>query len=108
MPHRDRSPLQDRVTRVVRTLMVAHAESQSDVAAALHIEQGPLSRKMSGQSRWSLEDLELLAVHFSIAPASFFEDPRDLVVGASPPLSGLVAALDRRQPGTDRRRVPAA
>ncbi len=76
------SPIQRNVTQVLRTLLLAHGEDQSDVAKALRVTQAAVSNKMAGKTRWSLDDVEALAEHFGMEdPGLFLNDPRALLSG---------------------------
>ncbi|WP_330302145.1 MULTISPECIES: helix-turn-helix transcriptional regulator [unclassified Streptomyces] len=88
--------LADRVRSAVAALMHATGESQTDLAAALGVSQGQVSRRQSGAAAWSLDDCEAVAEHFGI-------DVLDLMAGptrASESLPDLRRrALGRRGPG---------
>jgi len=88
--------LADRVRSAVAALMHATGESQTDLAAALGVSQGQVSRRQSGAAAWSLDDCEAVAKHFGI-------DVLDLMAGptrASESLPDLRRrTLGRRAPG---------
>lgn len=74
--------IQRNVTQVLRTLLLAYGERQEDVAAALGVTQAAVSNKMAGKTRWSIEDLAILAEHFGVdGPGRFLDDPRSLFAG---------------------------
>ncbi|MFC8896641.1 helix-turn-helix domain-containing protein [Streptomyces cinereoruber] len=50
----------------VAALLYATGERQADLAAAVGITQGQVSRKQSGTALWSLDDLDRLSVHYGI------------------------------------------
>ncbi len=58
---------QERVTEAVRALRAARREKQSDLAQLLGVGQDTMSRKLSGQIKWSLDDLDRLSEHYGVA-----------------------------------------
>lgn len=54
------SSSQTAITREVRRWMTAERSTQAEVAACLGISQASLSRKLSGDRLWSIDDLDRL------------------------------------------------
>ncbi|WP_143226477.1 helix-turn-helix domain-containing protein [Actinomyces provencensis] len=54
------SSSQTAITREVRRWMTAERSTQAEVAARLGISQASLSRKLSGDRLWSIDDLDRL------------------------------------------------
>lgn len=57
---RTMSSSQTAITREVRRWMTAERNTQAEVAARLGISQASLSRKLSGDRLWSIDDLDRL------------------------------------------------
>lgn len=70
--------LREIITKHVRHLMVERGEDFGDLAPLLRVTPRYLKEKMRDQ-RWTLDDLDALAAHYSITPA-------DLVTGYRTPL----------------------
>lgn len=68
-----------RVSRVVRLLMALADESQSDVAKVIGVPQSAVSARLRGQTKWTVDDLEVLAEHYGKPITVFFIDPDDLL-----------------------------
>ncbi|MEU6284945.1 helix-turn-helix transcriptional regulator [Streptomyces sp. NPDC047028] len=79
--------LSERVRAAVAALMHTTGDSQASLAAVLGVSQGQVSRRQSGTAAWSLDDCELLAVHYGI-------DVLDLFAG---PTSACEALTDRQR-----------
>ncbi|WP_432089677.1 helix-turn-helix domain-containing protein [Streptomyces sp. bgisy095] len=69
----------------VSALMFATGERQADLAEALGITQGQVSRKQGGTALWSLDDLDRLSAHYGIPVP-------DLLRGTDHAVSRLPAA----------------
>ncbi|MGW9597733.1 helix-turn-helix domain-containing protein [Streptomyces chartreusis] len=82
--------LEERVRAAVAALLRAAGESQTQLAAALGVSQGQVSRRQSGSSAWSLTDCEAVAAHYGI-------DVLELLAGPSRDTEG--APLRPRPPG---------
>lgn len=80
-----------RVSRVVRILMALAEESQSDVAKVLGVPQSAVSARLRGQTKWTVDDLEVLALHYGKSITVFFIDP-DEILSASERRSGMSRA----------------
>lgn len=93
--------LQEVVSRNVRVLMAVHdITHQKDLAARLGWDAPKLARSLSGQRRWALEDLPVVADAFGVRPAALLSDTAELV-GASPP-AAAVSGITRRVTGEYR------
>lgn len=68
------------VSRVVRTLMTARAEDQGDLAHVLGVTQAAVSNKLTGKTRWSIDDLDRMAEHYGIRAGDFLRGPADLLL----------------------------
>lgn len=58
---------------MVRFLMASRGEHQQDVATALGLAQSGLSNRFHGRTRWTLDEVDLLAAHFGVAPHQLVE-----------------------------------
>lgn len=103
MPNRPRSQLHDTVTKMVKVLMLTHGTTQNELAIGLGIQQGPVSRRLAGTDKWTLEDVDLLAQYFNVTPQDFFLDLTKETIRPSASLANAIDELDMRS-GTDRRR----
>lgn len=83
-----------RVTRVVRTLLMAHGENQGDIASVLGVTQAAVSNKMAGKTNWSLPDIEAMAEHFDVPASVMLEDSRNLIGGGFRRLNDEDPSLD--------------
>lgn len=73
-----RSNRQDSISRIIKTLLTARAETQRDLCAVLDLSDAAVSRRLrSGE--WSVDDLEALAQHFDVPVSTFFRDIADLL-----------------------------
>ncbi|MFJ6576975.1 acyltransferase [Streptomyces sp. NPDC091368] len=59
----------------VAALMTRTGERQTDLAAGIGQAQTQVSRKQSGGSHWSLEDVDLLAAHYRLHPLDLLAGP---------------------------------
>ncbi|MFJ3770022.1 acyltransferase [Streptomyces sp. NPDC090082] len=73
----------------VAALMTRTGERQTDLAAGIGQAQTQVSRKQSGGSHWSLEDVDLLAAHYRLHPLDLLAGPTH----AAGVLHGSVASL---------------
>lgn len=91
--------LQDNVSRVVKTLLTAHAQTQGDIAESLGMTQAAVSNKIAGKTRWSLDDIERLSAHFGVPAPVLLDDARNLIGGDAhrPPRS---TSLPARRPAS--------
>ena len=71
-----------RVSRMVRLLMADAGENQSTVARVLGVPQSAVSARLRGQTKWTVDDLEVLARHYGKSITVFFLDPDEML---SPP-----------------------
>lgn len=69
--------------RTVQALMDLHGETQGQLATALGITQGQISRKLNGKAVIALEDCDAIAHHYGITTAEL--------------LSGTAVAITRSQ-----------
>ncbi|MFK0230844.1 acyltransferase [Streptomyces sp. NPDC090303] len=69
--------------------MARAGERQTDLAAGIGQAQTQVSRKQSGGSHWSLEDVDLLAAHYRLHPLDLLAGPTH----AAGVLHGSVASL---------------
>ncbi|MGH3466671.1 MAG: helix-turn-helix domain-containing protein [Thermocrispum sp.] len=66
---------QERLRLAVAALLYVTGETQRDLAGGIGRGQPEVSRRQSGTSAWTLDDLDRLAAHFGIAAG-------DLLCGA--------------------------
>ena len=52
-------------------MLRARGESQNAMAAQLGRTSAWISRKMTGERGWDVDDLDVLAAYFGVAPAAF-------------------------------------
>lgn len=57
---------QEIVSRVVRIYMVARDETQEELGHALGLSRPAVTQKLSGRSKWTLNDLEVLQKHYGL------------------------------------------
>lgn len=67
------------VTKVVRALMAVHEEKQADLADVLGLGLGAVNDRMTGKTRWSLDDLAVMAEHWQVRAMDFLRDPQSLL-----------------------------
>lgn len=67
---------QQRITESVRALSAAFQDQQTGLAKVLGMSQVSVSRKMRGLNRWSVDDVEKLAVHWGVSAAQILAGPR--------------------------------
>ncbi|WP_052391613.1 helix-turn-helix domain-containing protein [Streptomyces sp. NRRL B-24484] len=79
----------------VAALMRATGEQQRDLAAGLGLSQSQVSRKQSGMSSWSLDDLDRLAAHYGVPVLDLLSGPTEAVRRL--PAARLTAALGGTQ-----------
>lgn len=60
-------------------MLAANDESQNDLAAALNLDSGAISRSMHGKRAWKLEEIEAMAHHFDVDISTFFVEPGELL-----------------------------
>lgn len=48
------------ITRQVRRFMAATSQTQVDIAHLIGLDQTAVSRRLTGRSRWSVDDLDAL------------------------------------------------
>lgn len=53
-------PSQTRVTRAVRQYIAREGKSQADIARYLGITQSGVSKRLRGEAKWSLDDVDFL------------------------------------------------
>jgi transcriptional regulator with XRE-family HTH domain len=63
------------VAEQIRRLMQAHRVSGNALAAATGIPQRSISRKLTGESQFDLNDVQRIAAHFGV-------DPEDVIAWA--------------------------
>ncbi|MEU6933320.1 acyltransferase [Streptomyces sp. NPDC046374] len=80
-------------------LMTRTGERQGDLAAGLGQSQAQVSRKQSGKSHWSLEDVDLLAAHYGLHAL-------DLLAGPTHAVGVLHSAVPSLQAGAQALAVP--
>jgi transcriptional regulator with XRE-family HTH domain len=59
----------------VAALRQAAGQSQADLAAGLGLTQEKVSRRQSGATAWTLDEVDLLAAHFRISVRALLEGP---------------------------------
>lgn len=67
--------VQDAVNTSVLLHLTLNRQSRKDLALALGVTPGAISHRLSGLTRWSLDDLEKLAAHFGVSPADLLNPP---------------------------------
>lgn len=67
------------VTKVVKALMALHQEKQADLAEVLGLGIGAVHDRMTGKTRWSLDDLAAMAEHWQVRAMDFLRDPQALL-----------------------------
>lgn len=78
------SSSQERLRLTVAALLYATGETQRDLGGGIGRGQSEVSRRQSGASAWSLDDLDRLSAHFGIAAG-------DLLCGADHAVAQLPA-----------------
>lgn len=81
-----------KVSEVVRILMTLARENQSDVARVLRVPQTAVSARLRGQTKWTVDDLEVLALHYGKPITVFFIDPDEILSPSERRTSGGRAA----------------
>ncbi len=71
------------VRRVVQLLMTAGEVEPTDVAAHLGLGRSSFYERLNGKRRFTVQELAKLADYFSVAPGTFFVDPRELLASSS-------------------------
>ncbi|MFC7310234.1 helix-turn-helix domain-containing protein [Streptomyces monticola] len=87
-------PLAEKLRSTVTALMRVTGETQSDVAAALGVDQTQVSRRQSGRAAWSLDDCDRLAAHYGIGVLDLLSGPERAcrrLAGARRPAPGKAA-----------------
>lgn len=95
---------QQSVTQMVRVQMALRRERQADLAGVLGIGQPSVSNKLSGRTRWSVDDLDRLARHWNMGVADLILGP----VAYLPTASGSVNARERTAAQARRRPLGGA
>jgi len=63
------------LSSTVAALLHATGESQSELAEALGMTQGAISRKKRGSNAWSLADVDAISAHFGIPVPDLLSGP---------------------------------
>ena len=75
----------DSVSAVLRACMALAGESQERVAEVLGVTRPAVTARLAGRTRWTVSEVEVLADHYGIEPAAFFDMSRlGLLVNVSP------------------------
>ena len=75
----DMSAAHDTIPHIVDIYLAARQRTRADLAAYMNITPSVISKKMSGRSRITADDIEAFAAFLDVSPAMFFEDPATLV-----------------------------
>jgi transcriptional regulator with XRE-family HTH domain len=67
---------QERIGESVRALSAAFEDQQTDLAKVLGVTQVSVSRKLRGQTKWSLADVDALAAHYGVSVDQVLSGPR--------------------------------
>ena len=67
------------ISRVVRTLLANQGKQQADLAAYMNVTAGVISKKLSGRSTITADDISDFAEYFNVGAGLFFDDPTTLV-----------------------------
>lgn len=77
----DPAASQERISGIVRMLLVRRNMRQADLADVLTVDASTMTRILKGERLWKITDLEAMATFFGVSPAVFFLDPDDLFAG---------------------------
>ncbi len=67
--------LRETLQLTVAALMQATGDAQSELAAALGLQQTQISRRQAGRTAWTLDDCDALAGHFGIPVLDLLAGP---------------------------------
>jgi transcriptional regulator with XRE-family HTH domain len=73
------SQINHNVSKIVRILMAVAGMGQNHLAVALDMDKASLSKALSGQRRWTLDDIVKLSEVFD-RPLSYFFEPADTII----------------------------
>ena len=90
------TPRQQGITQIVTVLMADRRMTRRVLAEKIGMHEVTVGQTLNGKRRWSIEDLEAMAVIFEVPVSRFFEDPQEL-------FPGLVA----ESPRTESNRRPS-
>lgn len=62
------------VTRNIEAMLLLTGKKQKDLAKAMRVNQGTVSRKLTGVTKWDLNDLDLAARYFGVTVADIVRD----------------------------------
>lgn len=84
------------VSANVRVYMALRGEAHDDLAAALGVSRPAVSARLNGRTAWSLDDLDKLAQHYGVTPATFLAEPAAVLTELRR-AGGLLDPLGRRR-----------
>ena len=73
-----------KVPTMVRVLMAARDKSLNDVAKALGVTKSSASERLTGKTRISADEIEVLAAYFEVDAGIFFKTPEEVIEGLGP------------------------
>ena len=90
------SDLQERIRTNVRVLMaVRGVHSQQALGELLGLGKAEISKRMSGRTKWRIEDLETLAGIFGVRPGDLLGTVTEVVYAASKISTGASTEVPR-------------
>lgn len=90
---------QETVTLAIGLRMHARRELQRDVGEVLGLSSSAVSKRLNGETRWSVDDLDKLADHYGVSVAQLVSEPAGLadLIGAQ----GSVNTRERTSGGLE-------
>ncbi|MEY9842886.1 helix-turn-helix domain-containing protein [Streptacidiphilus sp. EB103A] len=79
----------------VAALRQAAGQSQADLAAGVGLTQEKVSRRQSGVTAWTLDEVDLLAGHFRIPVLTLLAGPTVACEALESPVGPVAAGQDR-------------
>lgn len=95
------------VSANLRVYMALRRQTHEDVAAVLGLTRPAVSARLNGRTAWSLDDVDKLAGHYGVTPATFLSAPPDVLQQLRGP-GGLLDPLGRRRRRPNRPRTASA
>lgn len=67
------------IPHVIDIYLAARQRNRAELAAHMHMNPATLSKRMSGKSHFTADELDEIGKYLDVSPAMFFEDPYTLV-----------------------------
>lgn len=62
-------------SETVRTVLFHRRETREQVAPKVNLSVASLTQRINGRSRWTIQELMLLAAHWRVAPSDLLQGP---------------------------------